>query len=159
PRVLPTLFVRIDDTLYLHGSTGSGPLLALQEGGPICVAVTVLDGLVLAKSQFHHSANYRSVVVHGDAVVVPDEPTRRRALAALRDTGGPGRSRDTRPPTRKELAQTAVLAIPLIEVSVKSRAAGVNEEPADHGLPYWAGIIPVRTRRGVPEPEAGVDRP
>ncbi len=108
PRVLPTLFVRIDDTLYVHGSTGSGPLLALREGGPVCVAVTLLDGLVLARSQFHHSANYRSVVVHGDAVVVRDEPTRRRAFDALIDKVGPGRSRDTRPPTGKELAATAV---------------------------------------------------
>jgi uncharacterized protein len=92
-------------------------------------------------------------------VVVPDEPTRRRAFDALIDKVGPGRSRDTRPPTGKELAATAVLAVPLVEVSVKVRAAGVNEEPADHGLPYWAGIIPVRTLRGVPEPDAGVDRP
>jgi uncharacterized protein len=158
PRVLPTLFARIDDTLYLHGSTGSGPLLALKDGGPVCVAVTVLDGLVLARSQFHHSANYRSVVVHGDAVVVPDEATRRRAFDALIDKVGPGRSRDTRPPTRKELAQTAVLAVPLVEVSVKARTGSVNEEPEDHALPYWAGIVPVRTTRGVPQPDAGVRR-
>src|SRR5262249_43123159 len=149
---------RIDDTLYLHGSTGSGPLLALKRGGPVCVAVTVLDGLVLARSQFHHSTNYRSVVVHGDAVVVADEATRRRAFDALIDKVGPGRSRDTGPPTRKELAQTAVLAVPLVEVSVKARTGSVSEEPEDHGLPYWAGIVPVRTVRGVPRPDAGVSR-
>jgi RimJ/RimL family protein N-acetyltransferase/nitroimidazol reductase NimA-like FMN-containing flavoprotein (pyridoxamine 5'-phosphate oxidase superfamily) len=159
PRVLPTLFARIDETLYVHGSTGSGPLLALRNGGPVCVAVTLLDGLVLARSQFHHSANYRCVVVHGDAVVVRAEATRRRAFDALIDKVGPGRSRDTRPPTAKELAQTAVLAIPLVEVSVKARNGPVAEEPADYGLPYWAGIVPVRTTRGVPQPDAGVGRP
>ena len=140
PRVLPTLFARIDETLYVHGSTGSGPLLALRNGGPVCVAVTLLDGLVLARSQFHHSANYRCVVVHGDAVVVRAEATRRRAFDALIDKVGPGRSRDTRPPTARELAQTAVLAIPLVEVSVKARNGPVAEEPEDYGLPYWAGI-------------------
>jgi len=159
PRVLPTLHVRIDDTLYVHGSTGSGPLLALAPGGPVCVAVTLLDGLVLARSQFHHSANYRSVIVHGTATPVTDDAVRRTVFDALVDKVAPGRSRDTRPPTPKELAATGVLAIPLIEVSVKTRGHGVADDPADLGLPYWAGVVPLRLTRGRPEPDAGVRVP
>lgn len=176
-RVLPTLFVRIDETLYVHGSTGSGPLLALRAGGPVCVTVTLLDGLVLARSQFHHSANYRSVVAYGDAYVVEDETLRRRVFDALVDkiTSGqsgsavsgathdpdrpPGRAADTRPATAKELAATAVLAIPLSEVSVKARAHGVVDEPADLGLPCWAGVVPLRLAPDLPIPDAGVRVP
>jgi nitroimidazol reductase NimA-like FMN-containing flavoprotein (pyridoxamine 5'-phosphate oxidase superfamily) len=158
-RVLPTLFVRIDETLYVHASTGSGPTLALRDGGPVCVTVTLLDGLVLARSQFHHSANYRSVVAYGDAVVVADEVTRRRVFDALVDKVAPGRSADTRPPTSKELAATAVLAVGLSEVSVKVRAHGVVDEPADLALPYWAGVVPLRLTPGRPVPDAGVQVP
>jgi nitroimidazol reductase NimA-like FMN-containing flavoprotein (pyridoxamine 5'-phosphate oxidase superfamily)/RimJ/RimL family protein N-acetyltransferase len=159
PRVLPTLVARIDDTLYVHGSTGSGPMLALRHGGPVCVTVTLLDGLVLARSQFHHSANYRSVVVHGTATVVGDEAERRRAMDALVDKVAPGRSAQTRAPDAKELAATAVLAIPLAEVSVKARTGGVSEEPEDYALPYWAGVVPLHLTPGVPEPDAGVPVP
>jgi nitroimidazol reductase NimA-like FMN-containing flavoprotein (pyridoxamine 5'-phosphate oxidase superfamily)/RimJ/RimL family protein N-acetyltransferase len=159
PRVLPTLLARIGDTLYVHGSTGSGPMLALRQGGPVCVTVTLLDGLVLARSQFHHSANYRSVVVHGTATVVGDEAERRRAMDALIDKVAPGRSAQTRPPDAKELAATVILAIPLVEVSVKVRRAGVAEEPEDYALPYWAGVVPLRLTPGVPEPDAGVRVP
>src|SRR5690606_39165836 len=122
PRILPTLHVRVDDTLYVHGSTGSGPLLAARDAGlPVCVTVTHLDGLVLARSQFHHSANYRSVVVHGRGHLVTDAVAKEQVLAALVDKLAPGRAADTRGPTRRELAETAVLAIPLTEVSVKTR--------------------------------------
>jgi nitroimidazol reductase NimA-like FMN-containing flavoprotein (pyridoxamine 5'-phosphate oxidase superfamily) len=160
PRVLPTMHVRIGDTLYLHGSTGSQPMLAARGAGlPVCVAVTLLDGLVYARSQFHHSANYRSVVVHGIARLVGDEDEKRAALAALVDKLGAGRAADSRPPTRKELAETAILALPLREVSVKARSGGVVDEPADRGLPYWAGVVPLRLTPGVPEPDAGVTAP
>jgi uncharacterized protein len=159
PRVLPTLVARIGATLYVHGSTGSGPMLALRAGGPVCLTVTLLDGLVLARSQFHHSANYRSVVVYGTATVVTDEGERRRAMDALVDKVAPGRSRDTRAPSPKELAATAILAIPLAEVSVKARAAGVADDPEDHGLPYWAGVVPLRLARDVPVPDDGVRVP
>jgi nitroimidazol reductase NimA-like FMN-containing flavoprotein (pyridoxamine 5'-phosphate oxidase superfamily)/RimJ/RimL family protein N-acetyltransferase len=159
PRVLPTLFARIGETLYVHGSTGSGPILALRQGGPVCVTVTLLDGLVLARSQFHHSANYRSVVAYGTATVVRDETERRRAMDALVDKVVTGRSRETRPPNAKELAATAVLAIPLTEVSVKARMGGVADEPEDYVLPYWAGVVPLRLTPGVPEPDAGVRTP
>ncbi|MEU8261127.1 bifunctional pyridoxamine 5'-phosphate oxidase family protein/GNAT family N-acetyltransferase [Micromonospora sp. NPDC048999] len=161
PRVLPTLHVRVGDTLYLHGSTGSRPLLAARggDGLAICVAVTHIDGLVLARAQFNHSANYRSVVVHGTARLVTDEQEKRDMLTALVDKVAAGRSTDSRPPTRRELAETAVLALPLREVSVRTRVGGVNDEPADLDLPYWAGVVPLRLTAGVPEPDAGVDVP
>ncbi|SCF29382.1 bifunctional pyridoxamine 5'-phosphate oxidase family protein/GNAT family N-acetyltransferase [Micromonospora chokoriensis] len=160
PRVLPTLHVRIGDTLYLHGSTGSRPLLAARgDGLPVCVAVTVLDGLVYARSQFHHSANYRSVVAHGTARLVTDEREKLAMLTALVEKVGPGRSTDTRPPSRRELAETAVLALPLREVSVRSRTGGVREDEADLHLPHWAGVLPLRLTPGRPEPDAGVTAP
>ncbi len=160
PRILPTLHVRIGDTLYLHGSTGSRPLLAARgEGLPVCVSVTLLDGLVYARSQFHHSANYRSVVAHGTAHLVTGADEKARVLAALVEKVGRGRSAESRPPTRRELAETAVLALPLREVSVRSRSGGVRDEPADVDLPYWAGVLPLRLTAGVPEPDAGVGTP
>ncbi|NJP31689.1 bifunctional pyridoxamine 5'-phosphate oxidase family protein/GNAT family N-acetyltransferase [Micromonospora thermarum] len=160
PRVLPTLHVRVGDTLYLHGSTGSRPLLAARgEGLPVCVAVTLLDGLVYGRSQFHHSANYRSVVAHGTAHLVTDAGEKARVLAALVEKVGRGRSTDSRPPTRRELAETAVLALPLREVSVRSRTGGVRDEPGDLDLPHWAGVVPLRLTAGVPEPDAGVTAP
>jgi uncharacterized protein len=161
PRVLPTLHVRVGDTVYVHGSTGSRPLLAARSpaGLPVCLAVTLLDGLVFARSQFHHSANYRSVVVHGVATAVTDEATKCAVLTALVNKVAPGRAVDSRPPTSREIAQTALLAIPLTEVSAKVRAGGVNEEPADHALPHWAGVVPLRLVAGEPEADAGVSAP
>ncbi|MBQ1036649.1 MULTISPECIES: bifunctional pyridoxamine 5'-phosphate oxidase family protein/GNAT family N-acetyltransferase [Micromonospora] len=160
PRVLPTLHVRIGDTLYLHGSTGSRPLLAARgEGLPVCVAVTVLDGLVYARSQFHHSANYRSVVAHGTARLVTDEREKLAMLTALVEKVGAGRSAQTRPPSRRELAETAVLALPLHEVSVRARSGGVREDEDDLHLPHWAGVLPLRVTAGQPEPDAGVTAP
>ncbi|SCL33313.1 Protein N-acetyltransferase, RimJ/RimL family [Micromonospora pallida] len=158
PRLLPTLHVRVGDTLYLHGSTGSRPLLAAREpaGLPICVSVTLLDGLVYARSQFHHSANYRSVVAHGVARLVTDAAEKSAVLTALVEKVGAGRSAESRPPSRKELAETAVLALPLREVSVRARTGGVSEEPADLALPYWAGVVPLRLAPGLPESDAGV---
>ena len=161
PRVLPTLHVRVDDTLYLHGSTGSRPLLAARgaDGLPVSVAVTHLDGLVYARSQFHHSANYRSVVAHGTARLVTDEREKAAVLTSLVEKVAAGRSTESRPPNRRELAETAVLALPLREVSVRMRTGGVNDEPADAELPYWAGVLPLRLTPGRPEPDAGVVAP
>ena len=154
PQVLPTLHVRLGDTLYVHGSTGSGPMLDARGGGlPVSVAVTLIDALALARSQFHHSVNYRSVVVHGTGTPVTDAATKRAVLAALVDKIAEGRSADTRPPTDKELAQTSVLAVPLADAAAKVRAAGINEEPADLALPHWAGLLPLRTVAGEPEPD------
>jgi len=160
PRVLPTLHVRVDDTLYLHGSTGSRPLLAARADGlPVCVAVTLLDGLVYGRSQFHHSANYRSVVVHGTAQLITDEREKARVMTALVEKAASGRSADSRPPSRRELAETAVLALPLREVSVRARTGGVREEETDLALPHWAGVVPLRLTAGLPEPDAGVTVP
>jgi RimJ/RimL family protein N-acetyltransferase/nitroimidazol reductase NimA-like FMN-containing flavoprotein (pyridoxamine 5'-phosphate oxidase superfamily) len=160
PRVLPTLAVRVDDTLYVHGSSGSRPFLAARADGlPVCVTVTHLDGLVLARSQFHHSANYRSVVAHGRAHLVTDPEEKLRVLTALVEKVARGRSAETRPPNPRELAETNVLALPLTEVSVKARMGGVNDEPEDYALPYWAGVVPLRLTPGVPDPDAGVRSP
>jgi RimJ/RimL family protein N-acetyltransferase/nitroimidazol reductase NimA-like FMN-containing flavoprotein (pyridoxamine 5'-phosphate oxidase superfamily) len=161
PRVLPTLHVRIGDTLYLHGSTGSRPLLAARSAGgmPVCVTLTHLDGIVLARSQFNHSANYRSAIAHGPAHLVTDEAEKLRVLTALVNKIAEGRSTDSRPPTRRELAETAVLALPLTEVSVKVRSGGVIDEPEDLDLPHWAGVLPLRLKRGVVQPEPGVLAP
>jgi nitroimidazol reductase NimA-like FMN-containing flavoprotein (pyridoxamine 5'-phosphate oxidase superfamily) len=160
PRVLPTLHARIDDTLYLHGSTGSGPMLAARGAGlRVCVTVTHLDGLVLARSWTHHSVNYRSVVVHGVAHLVTNEDEKWRALAALVDKVGAGRSADSRPPTPKELAEVAVLAVTLREASVKARLGGVADDEEDRALPHWAGVIPLRLTPGRPIPDTGVRVP
>lgn len=160
PRVLPTLHVRIGETLYVHGSTGSRPLLgAAREGEPglpVCVAVTLIDGLVLARSQFHHSANYRSVVAHGRATVVTDPAEKAAVLAALVEKIATGRAADTRPPTAKELAQTSVLAMPLAEVAAKVRNGPVADDEEDYALPHWAGIVPLRVIAGEPRPDTGV---
>jgi uncharacterized protein len=158
PRSLPTLIVRVGDTVYVHGSTGSRPLLGARDstGLRVCLSVTHLDGLVLARSQFHHSANYRSVVAHGIATLVESPEEKLRVLAAIVDKIGDGRSTQTRPPTPKELAQTSVLALRLEEVSVRRRTGGVIEDEEDLDLPYWAGVVPLRVVAGQPEPDAGV---
>jgi nitroimidazol reductase NimA-like FMN-containing flavoprotein (pyridoxamine 5'-phosphate oxidase superfamily) len=161
PRVLPTLHVRIDGTVYVHGSTGSRPMLTARAAGglPVCLTVTLLDGLVYARSQFHHSANYRSVVAHGTAYPVRDEAVKRAVLAALVEKLGAGRSADSRPPTVRELAQTDVLALALREVSVKCRDGGVNDEDADLALPHWAGVVPLRLTADPPVADPAAHRP
>ncbi|MBH5333742.1 pyridoxamine 5'-phosphate oxidase family protein [Streptomyces pactum] len=154
PVVLPTLYGRVGERLYLHGSTGSRPLRAAGDdpGLPVCVTVTHVDGLVLARSAFHHSINYRSVVVHGTARQVTDEAECRAALDALVDHVVPGRSADSRPASAKELAATAVIRLDLEEVSAKIRTGGPNDDPEDLALPYWSGVLPVARTYGAPEP-------
>jgi uncharacterized protein len=160
PRVLPTLQVRVDDTVYLHGSTGGRFGLSARGGGvPVCITATLLDGIVYGRSHFHHSANYRSVVVLGTARMVTDNVEKRMAMTALVEKVGRGRAADSRPPTRRELAETAILAVPLEEVSVRARAGGVTGEPEDLALPHWAGVLPLRRVAGPPEPDAGVGAP
>ncbi|MET9699280.1 pyridoxamine 5'-phosphate oxidase family protein [Streptomyces sp. NPDC006529] len=157
PVVLPTLYGRVGEALYLHGSTGSRPLLAAGKadpGLPVCVTVTHLDGLVLARSAFHHSINYRSVVVHGTAYEVTDEAERRTALDALVDQVVAGRSADSRPANAKELAATAVIRLDLEQVSAKLRTGGPNDEAEDLGLPFWTGVVPVARAYGAPVPAA-----
>lgn len=158
PRVLPTLQVRVDDTVYLHGSSGGRLALSARgEGVPVCLSVTLLDGLVYGRSQFHHSANYRSVVAMGTARPVTDPVEKRMAMTALVEKVGRGRASDSRPPTRRELAETVVLALPLAEVSVRARTGGVVDDPDDLDLPHWAGVLPLRRVAGPPETDVGVD--
>lgn len=155
PVVLPQLHARVDDVLYLHGSTGArGMRAASGEGLDVCVTVTLLDGLVLSRSAFNHSMNYRSVVALGRATVVDDATEKAAALDALVEAIVTGRSAATRPPTRKELAATTVLRLALEEVSVKVRTGGPNDDDEDLGLPHWAGVLPLTTVPGVPDPAA-----
>ncbi|HZE39210.1 MAG TPA: pyridoxamine 5'-phosphate oxidase family protein [Stackebrandtia sp.] len=157
PRVLPTAYCRIGDVVYFHGSTGSRAFLTgRDEGVDVCLTVTIHDGIILSRSWFHHSMNYRCVIAHGRALPVTDEVEKRDALAALVDKLAPGRSNDSRPPTDKELAQTAVLALRLKEVSVKERTGGPGEEPSDLDLPFWAGTLPISSNFGRPVPDEHV---
>ncbi|MFD7551409.1 pyridoxamine 5'-phosphate oxidase family protein [Streptomyces sp. NPDC059816] len=151
PVVLPTLYGRVGERLYVHGSTGSRPLRLAGDADPglaVCLTVTHVDGLVLARSAFHHSINYRSVVVQGTARTVTDPDEKRTALDALVDHVVPERSRDSRPANARELAATAVLRLDLDEVSAKIRTGGPNDDPEDLPLPHWAGVVPVRQTYG-----------
>lgn len=153
PVVLPTLFGRVGETLYVHGSTGSRPLRMTGQadpGLPVCLTVTHVDALILARSAFHHSINYRSVVVHGTAYDVTDPEEKRTALDALVDHVVAGRSRDSRRANKKELAATAVIRLDLNEVSAKLRTGGVNDEPEDLALAHWAGVVPLRKGYDAP---------
>jgi nitroimidazol reductase NimA-like FMN-containing flavoprotein (pyridoxamine 5'-phosphate oxidase superfamily) len=149
PVVLPTSYGRIGDTLYLHGSVANQSIGAAA-GKPVCVTVTHLDGIVLARSVFHHSVNYRSAVIFGTARLVTDDPERLRGLRAIVEQLAPGQWDNARPPTRKELAATAVLALPLADASVKVRSGPPIDDPEDHALSVWAGVLPVRTMFGAP---------
>ncbi|MEB3981953.1 pyridoxamine 5'-phosphate oxidase family protein [Mycobacterium sp. 663a-19] len=160
PVVLPTTHARVDETLYLHGSTGAGPMLAAKarpSGLPVCVTATLVDGLVLARSALHHSLIYRSVVVLGDARVVDDPAEKLRALNALLDHIAAGRAADCRAPNARELAATGVLALDLVEVSAKVRDGGPVDEPEDLALPHWAGVVPLRVTAGTPVPADDLD--
>lgn len=149
PRVIPTIHARVGDTLYIHGSNASRTLGALKEGSEACIVVTLLDGLVLARSAFNHSMNYRSVLVFGAVKEVTDPDEKWNAQRALVDHVVPGRSQDARMPNEKELRQTTILAIPLDEASAKVRTGAPIDAEEDYDLPIWAGEIPLRT---VPQP-------
>lgn len=164
PVVLPTIHARVGRRLYLHASTGARlvRLASAADGGlPVCLAVTLLDGLVLARSQFHHSMNYRSVVIRGCASLVTELPERQVALAAIVDHVVPGRSSDSRPADARELAATAVLRLDLEEVTLKRRCGPPSDDDEDLALSHWAGVIPVKMTFGDPEPAPDLrqDRP
>ncbi len=152
PVVLPTGYGRIEDTLYLHGSSANQALLA-ADGQQACVTVTHLDGVVCARAVFHHSMNYRSAVAFGTARLVTGDDERLAALAAVTEQLAPGRWEHARPPTRKELAATAVLALPLAEASVKVRTGPPKDDPEDYAGDIWAGVIPARLAFGEPQPD------
>lgn len=150
PVVLPTAYVRVGDHVYLHGSSKNGMLRALAAGARACLAVTLLDGLVLARSQFHHSMNYRSVVLFGAGVCVAEAARKRELLAALCDHLVPGRSRASRAPDERELKATLVIGIPIDEASAKCRSGPPLDADDDLGLPHWAGVVPLELRVGTP---------
>jgi uncharacterized protein len=152
--VLPMMHVRVADKVYLHGSPASRTLQALAQGAEACLCVTLLDGLVLARSAMHHSMNYRSVVVFGQASVVDDPTEKLEILRALTEHLVPGRWADVRSPTDRELQQTQVLSIPIEEASAKIRTGPPLEDEADYELPVWAGIIPLRMAAGSPRADS-----
>ena len=149
--VIPTTHVRVEDDLYIHGSAASHMLRSLAHGIAVSVCVTLLDELVLSRTAFHHSVNYRSVVMFGTATPVENTVQKLAALAALIDRVVPNRSAGCRPPNAKELAATSVLALPITEASAKIRSGPpLPDEGEDLALPYWAGTIGLRTSRGTP---------
>ena len=162
PVVLPTGYGRVGDTLYLHGSSANQALRAAS-GNEICVTVTHLDGLVCARSVFNHSMNYRSATIFGTAQLVTDDSRRLEALRAVTEQLVPGQWDHARQPTRKELAATAVLELPLAEASVKVRTGPPHDEPEDYDTDTWAGVLPAQLVFGAAQPDpdlrAGVSVP
>ncbi len=154
PVVIPTGYGRDGDTLFIHGSVASRMLRHLAQGVEVCVTVTLLDGLVLARSVFHHSMNYRSVVIFGTAKLVEDEVTKREALRAITEHIAPGRWPEVRPPSESELKATWVLALPLEEVSAKVRTGPPLDDEEDYALPVWAGVLPLKLRPEQPVPDS-----
>ena len=150
PVVIPTGYGRLHDVLYVHGSAASRMLRTLSEGIEVCVTVTLIDGLVLARSAFHHSFNYRSVVVFGRARVVTDEAEKMTALRAFTEHVIPQRWDDVREPNESEMKATTVLALPLVEASAKIRTGPPIDDDEDHALPVWAGVLPLRLATGEP---------
>ena len=153
PFVLPMVYARIGRRLYLHGSVASRLLRSLRTGVPVCVTVTLVDGLVLARSAFHHSMNYRSVVVLGTATPVTDGAERDGAFAALVDHAVPGRSAEVRMPSAREHAATLLLGFDVEEASAKIRTGPPIDDEADLGHPAWAGVLPLRVAAGAPVPD------
>lgn len=153
PYVIPTLFARDGDQLYLHGSAASRMLRTLSGGVQMCVTVTLVDAIVLARAAFHHSMNYRSVVVLGRATLIESRDEKLKALEAFTEKIVRGRWADVRPPNESELKQTTVLVLPLEEVSAKIRTGGPKDEKEDYDLPIWAGLLPLPTVPGAPIPD------
>ena len=158
PYVIPTLHARIGETLYIHGSAASRMLGTAADGIPLCVTVTHIDGLVLARSAFHHSVNYRSAVILGIAKLVTDEETKLAAMRILIDHVAPGRWDHIRQPNSKELAATSVLSIPIVEASAKIRSGPAIDDEADYALPIWAGEIPLAISARAPIADPLVQR-
>ncbi len=155
PYVIPTGYARVGETVFLHGSTGSR--LGLRPGMDVCVTVTLVDGLVLARSAFHHSMNYRSVMAIGRTRPVTDPGEKEAALRALVEHIVPGRSDEVRGGDPRELAATAVLALPLAEVSAKVRTGPPKDDEPDYALPIWAGVLPLALTPGEPAPDPVLD--
>ena len=154
PRVIPMMYARDGDTLYLHGAPANHVLNRAASGADVCVEVTLLDGLVLARSAFNHSMNYRTVVVYGQATPISDDTEKLHALDVLVRRITPDRADAVRTPSGAELAGTRVLALPLSEVSAKMRSGGPKDDPADMTWPVWSGVVPLTLVAGEPQPDA-----
>jgi uncharacterized protein len=150
PFVIPTLHARQGDTILLHGAKGSRMLRHIQSGGEVCITVTLIDGIVLARSVFHHSINYRSAVLFGTGAVIDDEQARVQALAIFTERLIPGRWQDARQPNAIELKQTTIVAVPIASASAKLRSGPPGDEAEDYDLPVWAGVLPLRQIAGTP---------
>lgn len=150
PFVIPMIHARVDDRLYFHGAPATRLLRVMRRGAPVCVTVTLLDGLVMARSAFHHSMNYRSAVVLGTATEVTDAGEKLEALEAIVEHIAPGRREHCRAPNSKELAQTQVLLVPISEASAKVRTGPPVDDDEDHGLDVWAGVVPLRLEASAP---------
>jgi nitroimidazol reductase NimA-like FMN-containing flavoprotein (pyridoxamine 5'-phosphate oxidase superfamily) len=163
PIVVPMLHARSGDVVYCHGSVASRSLRAMREGMPACLTVSLLDGLVLARSAMHHSANYRSAMILGIAREVEDQSEKQAALRAIVEHIVPGRAAHIRGPSANELKATAVLALPIDEASAKVRTGPPVDDDEDHAIDVWAGVLPLRTVLGAPEPDpalrAGIELP
>ena len=163
PIVIPMIYGRIGDTLYIHGAKAARFAKAMEAGIPVCVSVTLTDGIVVGRSAFHCSMNYRSVVIHGQAKLVTGLSESATALAAITDHLLPGRWAESRPVTDKELRATAVLRVDIEAASVKNRSGPPVDDDEDYQLPIWAGVVPLQVERGEPEDDgkvlAGVDVP
>lgn len=168
PFIIPTGYCRVGDVLYLHGSVGSHFFMQMARGVPVCVTVTLVDGLVLARSVFHHSMNYRSVVAFGKTRLVDTDEERWLAAERFTEHVVPGRWADARQPSTSDMKKTMFIAVEMEETSVKFRAHGVSDDPEDMGLPVWAGVLPLRIQplapvsdetgvQGLPLPEYLVD--
>ena len=150
PYVIPTGFARIGDDLYIHGSSASRMLRSLAEGVDVCVTVTLIDALVLARSAFHHSMNYRSVVILGKAILVEDDVEKTKAMEAFTEHIVPGRWADVRWPTELELKATSVLKLPIDEASAKIRTGGPIDDEEDYTMEVWAGLLPISLATAEP---------
>jgi nitroimidazol reductase NimA-like FMN-containing flavoprotein (pyridoxamine 5'-phosphate oxidase superfamily) len=157
--VLPTLYARRGDTVYVHGALANRTLNALRSGAPLSLVVTLLDGLVMARSAFNHSMNYRSVVVYGTAVEVTDPAEKRAAMEALVEQVAAGRWAETRHPTEVELNTTTILAVSLAEASAKVRVGPPIDSPEDMDSAGWAGVVPLSMEAGPPIPAPDMARP
>jgi nitroimidazol reductase NimA-like FMN-containing flavoprotein (pyridoxamine 5'-phosphate oxidase superfamily) len=150
PYVIPTMFACVGEALYFHGSAASRMLHGATGGFPVCITVTLLDGLILARSVFNHSMNYRSVVALGKATLISDPAEKLAALQAFTEKLIPGRWQDARQPNEQEMKATSILKLPLTEVSAKVRTGGVEDDAADYAFPVWAGVIPLRLVADAP---------
>lgn len=151
PFIIPTAYCRVDNKLYLHGSVGSHFFMQMAKGIPVCIAVTLVDALVLARSVFHHSLNYRSVVIFGNTRLVEDPAERWLAAERFTEHVIPGRWDDARQPTESEMKKTMFIAVEMDEVSAKVRDHGVGDDPEDMDAPVWAGLLPLPLTPGIPQ--------